>query len=62
MVQRVGTNRRYKGGNVMGLVKQCNRFCVWLGRCLNQHEGDCMGYAEPDDEDDIEDRLDEMTY
>ena len=45
----------------MGLIKRCNQFCVWLGRCLNQHEGECMGYAESDD-DEIEDRLDEMTY
>lgn len=47
----------------MGLIKQCGRFCHWLGHCAHQHAGDCMGYAEPDnDEDDIEDKLERTTY
>ena len=46
---------------VMGLIRKCNRFCVWMGRCLNQHEGECMGYAEPDD-DDIDEEIERMTY
>lgn len=45
----------------MELIRKCNRFCIWMGRCLNQHEGECMGYAEPDD-DDIDDEIERMTY
>lgn len=47
----------------MGFVKQCGRFCHWLGHCAHQHVGDCMGYSEPDeDEDEIDDRLEKTTY
>lgn len=48
----------------MGLTKQCGRFCHWLGHCMNQHNGDCVGYREPDedDTDEAEERLERMTY
>ena len=34
----------------MGFKSRCGRFCHWLGHCLNQNEGECLGYQEPDDE------------
>jgi len=46
----------------MGFKSRCGQFCHWLGRCLNQHEGECLGYVEPDDNDEIEDRIDKLTY
>lgn len=44
----------------MRLNKVCGRFCYWFGRCLNQHEGECLGYVEPDDDDD--DIIERMSY
>jgi len=58
----MGAYRICKGECVMGLIRQCNRFCVWIGRCINQHEGECLGYVEPDDEDDVDEILDKITY
>ena len=46
----------------MGLIKKCGRFCGYFWRCLNRQEGDCMGYAEPEEDDENEDRLDRMAY
>lgn len=47
------------GGSI---IKTCGRFCHWFGRCLNQHEGECLGYMEPDDEEDEYERIDRLTY
>lgn len=46
----------------MRLAKVCGRFCSWFGRCLNQHEGECLGYVEPEDDDKTEDLIDKMAY
>ena len=43
----------------------CGKFCSWFGRCLNQHEGECFGYQEPDDDDEYyeeDDIIERMTY
>jgi hypothetical protein len=46
----------------MEFIRRCGRFCHWLGHCLNQRDGSCRGYLEPDDEDDMDDRIERLTY
>ena len=49
-------------GMAMVLVKACGKFCSYFWRCLNRHDGECLGYAEPEEDDEMEDRIDKMTY
>ncbi len=47
---------------MLGLIKKCGRFCTYLGHCMNQHEGECLGYVEPENDDEVEERLDNIAY
>lgn len=38
----------------------CGRFCHWFSICLNRHNGECVGFSEPDD-DEVEDIFDKLT-
>lgn len=38
----------------------CGRFCHWFSICLNRHNGECVGFSEPDD-DEVEDIFDKIT-
>lgn len=46
----------------MRLNKVCGRFCSYFWHCINRHEGECVGYAEPEEDDESEDMMDRLTY
>ena len=47
----------------MGFVDDCDRFCHWVGHCVNKCFGDkCKGFVESDDVDEREERLERTTY
>lgn len=46
----------------MRLNRVCGRFCHWFSLCLNRHEGECLGFVEPEEDDETEDMIDKMAY
>ena len=48
-------------GDFMGFISRCGKFCNLIWHCKNRHEGECLGYQEPDD-DEMEDIIDRMAY